>query len=98
MNLHYKKTHRLYFNTSTLNTFNFKSLSKLSFGFCGLQSASNVYVSFKQLDMVRVNISRSLKQLSRFFFRLYIRVFFTITKTKKPLLSRMGKGVGAIKN
>lgn len=47
----------------------------------------------KQVEAVRRAISRETKRIGRVF----IRVFFYLAKTKKPLLSRMGKGCGPIK-
>jgi large subunit ribosomal protein L16 len=95
MNLKYKKINRYNFHIKNIKT---SKLSVIKPGFLGIQSLSTSFVTYKQINSVRVLISRGIKKLkSSTYFRIYIRVFFLYSLTKKPALTRMGKGSGPIK-
>jgi len=97
MNLTYKKPFRINIQNLSLNLLEKCALNKLKFGFYGLKTMSTSFIVFNQLELVRIKISRSLKKFGHFFFKIYIRVFLTISRTRKPQLTRMGKGSGPIK-
>jgi large subunit ribosomal protein L16 len=70
-----------------------KFLNKIKFGFYGIRTLEKGILLVKQLETIRLFVSRISKRVSKIF----IRVFFIQPLTKKPLKSRMGKGVGIIK-
>ena len=69
-------------------------LGNIQFGFYGIYSVETGQLLNSQLETVRRIISRLTKRISRIFIRLN----FFQPLTKKPLKSRMGKGVGIINN
>jgi large subunit ribosomal protein L16 len=97
MNLTYRKIRRYNFFLNNKNTSNNYTLRKIKQGFFGIQSLSTSFVTFKQINFIRVMLSKKLKNIEGLFFRLYIRVFLNYSITKKPPLTRMGKGSGPIK-
>jgi ribosomal protein L16 len=95
MNLRYKKISRYNFYVKNIKT---SKLLVIKPGYFGIKSLSTSFVTYKQINSVRVLISRAIKKFnSSTFFRIYIRVFFLYSVTKKPSLTRMGKGSGQIK-
>ena len=70
------------------------TLNKLKFGSFALKSIEPGVLTSKQIETARRVISRATKRIGKVF----IRVFFNLPITKKPLLSRMGKGCGVIKS
>jgi large subunit ribosomal protein L16 len=70
-----------------------KQANNLIYGFFGLKSLVGGVLTAKQLETARRVISRETNRIGRVF----IRVFFSLQKTKKPLHSRMGKGSGVVK-
>jgi len=66
--------------------------SNLAFGFFGLKAIAFGILTKKQIEAVRKIIMRKTKKLGK----LFIRVFFNFPLTKKPVLTRMGKGCGPI--
>jgi len=69
-----------------------KFIGLLQYGFFGLQAKTSGILDIKQLE----NIRRIFIKISKRTAKIFIRVFFEKPKTAKPLLSRMGKGVGNI--
>jgi len=68
---------------------NLRSLKK---GFYGLKVLKSGIITPKQLETARRVIARITKRTSKIF----INISFAHPLTKKPLLSRMGKGAGGI--
>jgi len=85
----YKKKHKIQISTLTN-----KKLSTLKYGFHGLKVVKPGILTTKQIETARRVISRETKRICKVF----IRIFFNLPITKKPLLSRMGKGCGVVKN
>ncbi len=71
-----------------------KGLSKgaldVFFGEYGLKAVEPVWMTARQIEAMRVSLSRRLKKLGKY----YIRVFPDKPVSKKPLETRMGKGKG----
>lgn len=72
-----------------------KGLSKgartVDFGTYGIQAAEPCWLSARQIEAVRMTISRKIKKIGK----LFIRVFPDKPITKKPAETRMGKGKGS---
>jgi len=62
----------------------------------GIKSLTTCFVKYQYLERIRRNISKQFKRLEKKRFKIYFRIFIWQFLTKKPLLSRMGKGVGPI--
>jgi ribosomal protein L16 len=92
----YKKKFRLKLNNKGGNL-SIINRTKLKYGTLGLLSLQSVIVHYKQIDFLRIRMSRLLKKLSNLRFKIYIRIFFIFPITQKPKLTRMGKGSGSIK-
>jgi large subunit ribosomal protein L16 len=84
----YKKLHNNKKKIKILKGF----LSTIKFGSCGLKALDYGYLNGKQLEIARRVISRITKRLGK----IILRIFFFQSLTKKPLLSRMGKGSGVV--
>jgi len=69
-------------------------LDTVKFGSYGIQVLESGILVSEQIEIVRRLVSRITKRLGF----LFIRIFFHHPITKKPLKSRMGKGVGIINN
>ena len=67
-----------------------KAGNEVSFGEWGLQATSGNWVSDRQIEAVRVVLSRYTKKGGK----VYIRSFPQMGKTKKPAEVRMGSGKG----
>ena len=67
-------------------------LAHLNYGFFGLKAISFGILTKKQVEAARRIITRKTKRIGK----LFIRIYFNFPITKKPLLSRMGKGSGPI--
>jgi large subunit ribosomal protein L16 len=87
--LFYKKQH-----TIKLSSITNKTSNSIKYGFYGIKSVVSGVLTAKQVEASRRVVSKKTNRIGKIF----IRVFFNLAKTKKPLLSRMGKGCGAIKN
>ena len=85
----YIKQHKIKLSSITNKTSN-----TVDFGFYGIKSVVSGILTAKQVEASRRVISRKTNRIGKIF----IRIFFNLAKTKKPLLSRMGKGCGSIKN
>jgi len=97
MNLKFKKTFRFSFLKKRKLSSVIKTKS-LHFGTFGIQAVSFGFLTYKQINTVRIKISRKLKKIENVRYKIYIRIFFTFSVTYKPKLSRMGKGSGSIKD
>jgi large subunit ribosomal protein L16 len=84
----YKKQHKTKVSSITNKTSN-----RIKHGLYAIKVVVSGVLTAKQVEASRRVISRETKRIGRVF----IRVFFNLAKTKKPLLSRMGKGCGPIK-
>lgn len=69
-----------------------KGARTVLFGEYGLQAAEPVWLTAKQIEAMRVTISRKLKKIGK----LFLRVFPDKPVSKKPAETRMGKGKGAV--
>ena len=67
-----------------------KGARTLEFGDYGLVALEGARINARQIEAIRVVISRRLKKVGR----LFLRVFPDIPVTKKPAETRMGKGKG----
>lgn len=63
---------------------------KITFGEYGLKALECGYITNKQIEAVRVAVTRHMKKSGR----LWIRIFPDKPLTKKPAETRMGKGKG----
>ena len=64
------------------------------FGDYGLQAVEPVWLSARQIEAMRVALSRRLRKAGKF----YLRVFPDKPITKKPAETRMGKGKGGVES
>ena len=64
----------------------------LNYGSFGLKVKQNCCLTSKQLEMIKVNLSKGTKKIGRY----WIRIFPHFPVTAKPLEVRMGKGKGYI--
>lgn len=69
-----------------------KAGNQVDFGQWGLAAMSAGYVSSREIEAVRITISRELKREGS----LWIRIFPHKPITKRPAETRMGKGKGEI--
>ena len=69
-----------------------KGANKVDFGEYGLLALENGWITARQIEAVRVAISRKMKKGGK----IWIRVFPDRPVTQKPLEVRMGKGKGAV--
>jgi len=84
----YKKQHKIKIKITTK-----LFISEVKFGFFGLKVLESCILTPYQVENFRRLIVKQTKRAGK----LYIRVFFNFPLTKKPLLTRMGKGVGPVK-
>lgn len=85
----YKKKHK---KKKFLNNIK-KFLGSLQYGFYGIKSVEHGILTSRQIESIRQIFVKLTKRCGKLFLRLY----FYHPLTAKPLLSRMGKGVGVIK-
>ena len=85
----YKKKHKKIFFLNNLTKF----LGSIHYGYFGIKAASSGILTIKQVETVRRIFVRITKRTGK----LFIRVYFQQPLTGKALMSRMGKGVGAVK-
>jgi|JI81BgreenRNA_FD_contig_91_691_length_592_multi_2_in_0_out_0_1 large subunit ribosomal protein L16 len=62
----------------------------------GIKSLATCFIRHQYLERLRRNISKQFKRLEKKRFKIYFRIFIWQCYTKKPTLSRMGKGVGSV--
>ena len=86
----YKKQHKKKIFLNILSKF----LGSIHYGYFGIKSHNSNIITIKQMETVRKIFVKVTKRTGK----LFIRVYFSFPKTSKSLLSRMGKGVGSIKN
>lgn len=67
-----------------------KGARKIEFGEFGLQATTPVWLTSRQIEAMRVTLSRKLKKVGK----LFLRVFPDKPVSKKPAETRMGKGKG----
>jgi len=67
-----------------------KGARTLEFGDYGFQAVEPAWMTARQIEAMRVTISRKIKKQGR----LFLRVFPDKPVTKKPAETRMGKGKG----
>ena len=84
----YKKRHQIKIAQVTKT-----SISHILYGFYGIKCLQAGVVKVNQLEVFRRIWSKILKRHAK----IYIRIFFVYPITTKPILTRMGKGVGNIK-
>lgn len=68
--------------------------NEVSFGDYGLQALEGGWISARQIEAVRLTLTRFLKQKGK----IWIRIFPDKSVTKKPAESRMGKGKGDVEH
>jgi large subunit ribosomal protein L16 len=68
-----------------------KGARVVEFGEYGLQALEPAWITAKQIESIRVTMSRKLKKVGK----LFLRIFPDKPITKKPAETRMGKGKGA---
>lgn len=64
----------------------------------GVKSLVTCFIKYEYLEKLRRSIAKQFKRLEKKRFKIYFRIFIWQFYTKKPMLSRMGKGVGPINN
>lgn len=69
-----------------------KGANKVDFGEYGLQALANGWITARQIEAVRVAVSRKMKKGGK----IWIRIFPDRPVTRKPLETRMGKGKGNV--
>lgn len=69
-----------------------KGARDVAFGEYGLQAVEPAWMTARQIEAVRVTLSRHLKKVGK----LFLRVFPDKPVTKKPAETRMGKGKGGV--
>ena len=84
----YKKYHKI----KKIHKKQRSNLTLMCKGFYGLKVLESGLITPKQLETVRRIIVKLTKRTSK----ILINIFFNQPLTKKPLLSRMGKGSGSI--
>ena len=67
-----------------------KGARTIEFGEYGLQALTPVWLTARQIEAMRVTLSRKLKKVGK----LFLRVFPDKPVSKKPAETRMGKGKG----
>ena len=87
--IRYKKKHKRKKFLNNINSF----LGSLQYGFYGIKAKNYGILTAKQIESIRQIFVKLTKRSSK----LFLRVFFHHPLTMKPLLTRMGKGVGIIK-
>ncbi len=69
-----------------------KGARDIAFGEYGLQAVEPAWMTARQIEAMRVTLSRHLKKVGKMF----LRVFPDKPVTKKPAETRMGKGKGGV--
>ena len=69
-----------------------KGATAVDFGEFGLQAQENGWITARQIEAVRVAISRKMKKGGK----IWIRIFPDRPLTRKPMETRMGKGKGNV--
>lgn len=69
-----------------------KGARDVTFGEYGLQALEPAWMTARQIEAIRVTLSRNLKKVGK----LFLRVFPDKPITKKPAETRMGKGKGGV--
>lgn len=69
-----------------------KGNAYIAFGDYGLKALEGNWVTNNQIEAARIVISRTLRKKSG---KVWIRIFPHMSKTKKPVETRMGSGKGS---
>ena len=69
-----------------------KGARDVAFGEYGLQAVEPAWMTARQIEAMRVTLSRHVKKVGK----LFLRVFPDKPVTKKPAETRMGKGKGGV--
>jgi large subunit ribosomal protein L16 len=96
MNLKFKKNFRPLLLTKRASNI-LTNRNTLNYGTFGIQSLNYGYLTYNEINSIRIKMSRLLKSNIKIKYKIIIRVFFIHSVTQKPKLSRMGKGSGSIK-
>ena len=83
----YRKPHRLSYEGHA------KGNTKIEFGEYGLMAKEGGYVSARQIEAVRIAMTRYMKRGGK----VWINIFPQHARTQKPLETRQGKGKGDVK-
>ena len=81
----YRNPHRLSYDG------NAKGNTKVSFGDYGLVACEGAWITDRQIEAARVEMTRYMKRGGK----VWINIFPHLSLTKKPLETRQGKGKGA---
>lgn len=84
----YKKKHKIK-NFGIVKNYS----GNIQFGLYGIKIIESGILLIEEIETIRRVVSRVTKRVGK----IIIRIFFSQPLTQKPLKSRMGKGVGAIK-
>lgn len=68
-----------------------KGARTIAFGEYGIRAVEPCWMTARQIEAMRVSLSRQLKKVGEYF----LRVFPDKSVTKKPAETRMGKGKGS---
>ncbi len=71
-----------------------KGATRLNFGEYGLQALEPAWITNRQIEAVRVTLTRFLKHGGK----IWLRIFPDKPYTKKPAETRMGKGKGNVES
>jgi large subunit ribosomal protein L16 len=86
--LKYKKNHKI--SSNSLKLLENKTFLPIK-GIFLIKALENSKITYNQLEACRRSIRRKIRRQGLIF----IRLFTNISRTKKPLATRMGKGKGA---
>ena len=86
-NIKYKKMHKKRYFKGIENR-----STKLKFGYYGLKAITPGLLDYDQIESGRRIINRKLKRSGK----IWIRIFPTLSISKKPIEVRMGKGKGNV--
>ena len=81
----YRRPHRVSYEGKA------KGGTQVSFGEYGLKSMQGAWITSRQIEAVRVAMTRYMKRQGK----VWIRIFPHMAKTAKPLEVRMGSGKGS---
>jgi len=70
---------------------------KITYGNFGLKSITNALITYRTIENIRRKLSKQFKKIHIYNkTKIYIKLHEWKPYTHKPMLSRMGKGCGAI--
>lgn len=80
----YRRPHKVYYEGKS------KAGNTVDFGEFGLQAAEGAYITANQIESARIVLSRYTNRSGQ----VWIRIFPHLSRTQKPLGTRMGSGKG----